>query len=662
MNQDYSLDIMLRKLDTKIKTLETNPNVTGAEVAKTVDFYKNVIKLGNYTQEQLVEFEDRLKVFAPNLSSSTIELEDNEIPKLSEISPKNYKVNKGKMIAAISGSVITIAIASVAGCTARKNNETVEPQAVVENQIEETETKKIEFTEMSKETIEYCDKIVLGINNSISKGFKVTESNKEQMAKKFVNYMNLINMDKLTADEWATYYQDGNITARDIINDYWEIETIFEKIITVSETKEETINFDLFFNKTDAKLLSDAEDMIIKINTSTGAERKNAIKEMHDFIIDTLTITENSMQYSDVALNTFRGVFVNSFDVLSNGNSITDEEEHMIFTVFANCNNIDVNNVKVEDRTINSLQSKFEIYMIDKLEKMLSKETVEEVNPYDSINKMAEYISNKIDISLYKETRDYVEYQEARFIKDTPKTVTKKSKNDSGVSDGKGGNIANSQFEKYGIDPSSANAKSQLEKAVQEEYEKEAEKNKVHTDLDGTVVDPATRDYWVQEGANDCNKNVFNPDRVPELYKDSYVLGWNAANDAKKSINNDNSISNTYEDVKDQVVESNTTIVEEDYTGDVPSNNVNPQPSETIEEQPYIEDDNTFIEFEPVEEEPETIEETIEYVSEDNSNSEVSETIEEYDYTASIKNLKSLREELLNMSNVYTEEVSKIRC
>lgn len=662
MNQDYSLDIMLRKLDTKIKTLETNPNVTGAEVAKTVDFYKNVIKLGNYTQEQLVEFEDRLKVFAPNLSSSTIELEDNEIPKLSEISPKNYKVNKGKMIAAISGSVITIAIASVAGCTARKNNETVEPQAVVENQIEETETKKIEFTEMSKETIEYCDKIVLGINNSISKGFKVTESNKEQMAKKFVNYMNLINMDKLTADEWATYYQDGNITARDIINDYWEIETIFEKIITVSETKEETINFDLFFNKTDAKLLSDAEDMIIKINTSTGAERKNAIKEMHDFIIDTLTITENSMQYSDVALNTFRGVFVNSFDVLSNGNSITDEEEHMIFTVFANCNNIDVNNVKVEDRTINSLQSKFEIYMIDKLEKMLSKETAEEVNPYDSINKMAEYVSNKIDISLYKETRDYVEYQEARFIKDTPKTVTKKSKNDSGVSDGKGGNIANSQFEKYGIDPSSANAKSQLEKAVQEEYEKEAEKNKVHTDLDGTVVDPATRDYWVQEGANDCNKNVFNPDRVPELYKDSYVLGWNAANDAKKSINNDNSISNTYEDVKDQVVESNTTIVEEDYTGDVPSNNVNPQPSETIEEQPYIEDDNTFIEFEPVEEEPETIEETIEYVSEDNSNSEVSETIEEYDYTASIKNLKSLREELLNMSNVYTEEVSKIRC
>lgn len=662
MNQDYSLDIMLRKLDTKIKTLETNPNVTGAEVAKTVDFYKNVIKLGNYTQEQLVEFEDRLKVFAPNLSSSTIELEDNEIPKLSEISPKNYKVNKGKMIAAISGSVITIAIASVAGCTARKNNETVEPQAVVENQIEETETKKIEFTEMSKETIEYCDKIVLGINNSISKGFKVTESNKEQMAKKFVNYMNLINMDKLTADEWATYYQDGNITARDIINDYWEIETIFEKIITVSETKEETINFDLFFNKTDAKLLSDAEDMIIKINTSTGAERKNAIKEMHDFIIDTLTITENSMQYSDVALNTFRGVFVNPFDVLSNGNSITDEEEHMIFTVFANCNNIDVNNVKVEDRTINSLQSKFEIYMIDKLEKMLSKETAEEVNPYDSINKMAEYVSNKIDISLYKETRDYVEYQEARFIKDTPKTVTKKSKNDSGVSDGKGGNIANSQFEKYGIDPSSANAKSQLEKAVQEEYEKEAEKNKVHTDLDGTVVDPATRDYWVQEGANDCNKNVFNPDRVPELYKDSYVLGWNAANDAKKSINNDNSISNTYEDVKDQVVESNTTIVEEDYTGDVPSNNVNPQPSETIEEQPYIEDDNTFIEFEPVEEEPETIEETIEYVSEDNSNSEVSETIEEYDYTASIKNLKSLREELLNMSNVYTEEVSKIRC
>lgn len=662
MNQDYSLDIMLRKLDTKIKTLETNPNVTGAEVAKTVDFYKNVIKLGNYTQEQLVEFEDRLKVFAPNLSSSTIELEDNEIPKLSEISPKNYKVNKGKMIAAISGSVITIAIASVAGCTARKNNETVEPQAVVENQIEETETKKIEFTEMSKETIEYCDKIVLGINNSISKGFKVTESNKEQMAKKFVNYMNLINMDKLTADEWATYYQDGNITARDIINDYWEIETIFEKIITVSETKEETINFDLFFNKTDAKLLSDAEDMIIKINTSTGAERKNAIKEMHDFIIDTLTITENSMQYSDVALNTFRGVFVNPFDVLSNGNSITDEEEHMIFTVFANCNNIDVNNVKVEDRTINSLQSKFEIYMIDKLEKMLSKETAEEVNPYDSINKMAEYVSNKIDISLYKETRDYVEYQEARFIKDTPKTVTKKSKNDSGVSDGKGGNIANSQFEKYGIDPSSANAKSQLEKAVQEEYEKEAEKNKVHTDLDGTVVDPATRDYWVQEGANDCNKNVFNPDRVPELYKDSYVLGWNAANDAKKSINNDNSISNTYEDVKDQVVESNTTIVEEDYTGDVPSNNVNPQPSETIEEQPYIEDDNTFIEFEPVEEEPETIEETIEYVSEDNSNSEVSETIEEYDYTASIKNLKSLREELLNMSNVYTEEVSKTRC
>lgn len=658
MAQDYKHDLGLSKINTMLELLEKNPNRTEQEIEKAKNNYSLIKSIKNYPEDVLKDFDDRFNALSNvELSAATpINDVDNsinqeEIQKLSEISPKSKNVNAKALKVALAtlalGTGIVIAGHHLTSCGAKEQPVV---QEVVEQPMPELEGKG-EFTEMSKETKEYADNIVLSMNDAISKGFEVTDTNKEIIAKKFVNYMNIINMDKLTKEQWETIYQDGNVTGKDMMYDLFDIETIFEKIITVSENESEAIDFSLYFDETDAGLLNKAESMIIKINTSTGNDRKTAIDEMHKFIIDTLTLTENRMQYSEVALNTFRGVFVNAFDVLSNGKSITDEEEHAIFTVASHCMGNYDNNLKVEDQTIDSLQSKFEIYMIEKVESMLNKDLDIEVNPYDSFNEISKYVADNIDLSLYKPAKDYVAYQEKLFlINDKPVTV--KAKNDSGVSDGKGGVISSGQFAQYGIDPKDPNAKTKLESAVRAEYEANAEKNKKITDLDGTYVDQGLLEQYTRQGSDDYNyRRGNNKSSVPSLYQDAYQNGWDSAKaieeETRRNLqqsestfipsNNDNSTV-----ISEQIIEQPyvqefipETYEEQPY---VVTPETYEEPVITIEEQPYVE------EFVPVEE------------------SVVTESVEEITYTSSIKELKKLKDELLNLSGKYTIEEKHQKC
>lgn len=674
MTQDYKHDLGLNKINTMLELLEKNPNRTEEEINKARSNYNLIIGFKEYSEDVLKDFEDRFNNLSPyeldvapddEISEPIMADDSGDIQYLKDISPRHSKVNHKKLrtaVAAIAaGTVLVVAGYSLASCGSKKVKTPVVKVAEVQQPIVE---EKVEFTEMSEETKEYSDGIVLSMNDAISKGFEITDNNKEIIAKKFVNYMNIINMDELTAEQWKIIYQDGNVTAKDMMYDLFDIETIFEKIITVSENESEAIDFSLYFNEVDAGLLNKAEHMIIKINTSTGNDRKTAIKEMHDYIIETLTITENRMQYSEVALNTFRGVFVNAFDVLSNGKSITDEEEHNIFTVSTHCMGNYDNNLNVEDQTINSLQSKFEIYMVEKIDTMLNRELDVEVNPYDSIDEMSKYIAGKIDLSLYKPAKDYEAYQEKLFLNTNNKPVTVKAKNDSGVSDGKGGVISSEQFAQYGIDPNSPTAKTQLESAVKAEYEANAEKNKTTHDLDGTVVDPELLRKYTQQGADDYNyRRGNNKASIETKYQDAYQNGWDSAkaleDELKNSLSNPGTTYVPTDNGGSTVV--NETVIEQPYTGDVPQVTEEPvvvpeTPSEpiiTIEEQPYIE------EFVPVEEfVPAEATTTIETSEETTT----SETYEEVNYTASIKRLEQLKQELFDLSSIYTDEQTHQKC
>lgn len=635
-------EMYLKRINTRLIELEENPYRTQKEIDSIREEFKLFLKLESYSEEELGDLVERLNALSVREKSISKEkvAPVNDKQRLSLISPKSLKLSKKAKIL-LTAAIVTAALGT-AGCSltsyfTKEDTDTVSENAVSGNTVSGNTVSEntIVYTEMSLETKEYADEIVDSMNNAIAHGFEVTDVNKEVMAKKFINYMNIIKMNELTAEQWKALYQDGNITSKDMMHDLFDIETIFEKIITVSENKDEAIDFSLYFKDADAELLSNAEDMIIKINTSSGKERTTAIKEMHDSIIDTLTITESRMQYSEVALNTFRGVFVNAFDVLSNGKSITDEEEHAIFTVSSECMNIDNNDMNVEDHTIKSLQSKYEIYMVEKIDTMLNKDLDIEVNPYDSINEVSKYVADKIDISLYKPAKDYEEYQEKLFLSNT-KPLTVKSKDDSGVSNGKGGVISNKQLEKYGINPSSPTAKADLEAAVRKEYEQQAEKDKVTTDLNGTVVDAELLQRYTQQGADDYNYNRgYNVSSISALYQSSYRNGWDSAKAAADAVKaNLQPPANTYEPVTNgSTTTVQESITEQPYTGDVNT------PSEPLQTP-----DTTLEEFEPI------------------GSTTTTEEVQTIDYQSSINMLEQMRKELLDLSNIYTNDSSKSKC
>lgn len=83
-----------------------------------------------------------------------------------------------------------------------------------------------------------------------------------------------------------------------------------------------------------------------------------------------------------------------------------------------------------------------------------------------------------LNLCLYQELPDYEEY----LTKITLPASTK-SKDDSGISDGKGGHISKSDMQAHG-----ATNKEEYEQAVRDEDAKKSEESKVITDNDGNTI------------------------------------------------------------------------------------------------------------------------------------------------------------------------------
>lgn len=687
MKKDYTLDIMLRKLDTKIKTLESNPNVTEEEINSAIEFYKKVMNLGNYSQEDVQELEDRLRAFTPDLSSSIPEVE-NEIQNLNEISPKNYKMNKGKLVAAITGGVITIAIASVAGCNARKNKEVIEPQVVVETESQEIETKE-EVTKVladnlmfdPNDNIELVNRMSDFIADALTKGIpvkdvmteeelKLADENEEALVtiRQLMDFYMVMNIEDIDPVDYARLGYNAK-TAETITDNYMYCARVFMADALTADNDTKIDYSEIIADKDSREMVQKFVDYLAEYNSSN--DKKTVGSSIKEYI-NSNYINRDANLYSMSANEfTYRMMFV--ADMISNNTIIPQ----------------DVNVILNEDGKI-SCDIKKEDGIKDKTEK--AEEFTSIYNTVDEkleisrefINQDLTSISDdekKTGFELEKEIKEQVLIKNISYkvnlkfktssnsVKISPRKTTAKDssyKTFIDKSTGKQVNVSNEELEKY-------NAKNQAEyeAAKKAEFEENAKKDPNHTikDTDGNTVaigeeaDSNQYKEGYQDGYEDGNfYNGNYKQSSPKSNNKSYLAGYNEGfqkgrNDIINTLNSLKQPETTYEDTKDEVVDSNTTIVEEGYTGNItePSTE-NSQPSEIIEEHPYVEDENTFIEFEPVEEQSVTFEPV------DNSSSVVSETIEEFDYTASIKNLKSLREELLNMSNVYTEEVSKTRC
>jgi PREDICTED: acidic repeat-containing protein isoform 2 len=698
-NYEVLLNASLERYEKMIEKGAVDSEEFSASKLSKIENKINLLIQNSEVKANFLERLNKIRTYIPeNVSEETTE------KNISQVSPRFFKVpvdfikkHKASTAAAIFAAVGLTAV-TLHGCgNEDKNSEPiiVESTESTENATEEVQKNdtEVQFTEMDSEYVELAESITKGLNDEISKGLEVTEENKGVVSKAYTEYYMLNQVDTLTDEEWANIFPSSNITSEDIMQAKYDLELVDEKRVTVSN---QYLDYSLMFNETDSKMLSGAGVALDKVkNATTSVAKKEANAEFMDYITDVFNLESDNQisPYSFRAIDTFRNVYFNAFDELTLHNVINDELEHKVDT--ASLCNISNNGLNVEDKNINSVQSKVVIATQEKIDTRLQNgwnyANTHELNPYNDIDDIVEYVESHIDLSLYQELPDYEEY----LTKITLPASTK-SKDDSGISDGKGGHISKSDMQAHG-----ATNKEEYEQAVRDEDAKKSEESKVITDNDGNTISSGSnaseqdavdnyeseynKGYEAGSKAYENGGSSTAPSESSSAYKEGYSNGWK---DAKKR--NENSQTTYIPTNDDDTTTSETTETVDDYTTDptTPDNNTND--NTTTEFVPIDDGDTTTSEttetvddyttdYVPVDEtnnqvtttESSEVEEgyTTEYVPIENSEvqniEESSETIEEYkeeskgqssdDISSQLESLKQLRDLILSDTNEVVE-------
>ena len=698
-NYEVLLNASLERYEKMIEKGAVDSEEFSASKLSKIENKINLLIQNSEVKANFLERLNKIRTYIPeNISEETTE------KNISQVSPRFFKVpvdfikkHKASTAAAIFAAVGLTAV-TLHGCgNEDKNSEPiiVESTESTENATEEVQKNdtEVQFTEMDSEYVELAESITKGLNDEISKGLEVTEENKGVVSKAYTEYYMLNQVDTLTDEEWANIFPSSNITSEDIMQAKYDLELVDEKRVTVSN---QYLDYSLMFNETDSKMLSGAGVALDKVkNATTSVAKKEANAEFMDYITDVFNLESDNQisPYSFRAIDTFRNVYFNAFDELTLHNVINDELEHKVDT--ASLCNISNNGLNVEDKNINSVQSKVVIATQEKIDTRLQNgwnyANTHELNPYNDIDDIVEYVESHIDLSLYQELPDYEEY----LTKITLPASTK-SKDDSGISDGKGGHISKSDMQAHG-----ATNKEEYEQAVRDEDAKKSEESKVITDNDGNTISSGSnaseqdavdnyeseynKGYEAGSKAYENGGSSTAPSESSSAYKEGYSNGWK---DAKKR--NENSQTTYIPTNDDDTTTSETTETVDDYTTDptTPDNNTND--NTTTEFVPIDDGDTTTSEttetvddyttdYVPVDEtnnqvtttESSEVEEgyTTEYVPIENSEvqniEESSETIEEYkeeskgqssdDISSQLESLKQLRDLILSDTNEVVE-------
>ncbi len=657
-NYEVLLNASLERYEKMIEKGAVDSEEFSASKLNKIENKINLLIQDSEVKANFLERLNKIRTYIPeNVSEETTE------KNISQVSPRFFKVpvdfikkHKASTAAAIFAAVGLTAV-TLHGCgNEDKNSEpiVVESTESTEKTIEEVQTvdTEVKFTEMDPEYVELAESITKGLDDEISKGLEVTEENKTVVSKAYTEYYVLNQMDTLTDEEWANIFPNSNVTSEDIMQAKYDLELVDEKRVTVSN---QYLDYSLIFNEADSKMLSGAGAALDKVkNATTSSAKKEANTEFMDYITDVFNLESDNQisPYSFRAIDTFRNVYFNAFDELTLHNVINDELEHKVDT--ASLCNISNNGLNVEDKNINSVQSKVVIATQEKIDTRLQNgwnyANTHELNPYNDIDDIVEYVESHIDLSLYQELPDYEEY----LTKITLPASTK-SKDDSGISDGKGGHISKSDMQAHG-----ATNKEEYEQAVRDEDAKKSEESKVITDNDGNTISSGSnaseqdavdnyeseynKGYEAGSKAYENGGSSTAPSGSSSAYKEGYSNGWK---DAKKR--NENS-QTTYIPTNDgDTTTSESTETVDDYT---------------TEYEPIENDDQTTIT-----ESSETEEGyTTEYVPVEDSDVQIvedsSEDVEGYveessaDVLSQLESLKQLRDLILNDTNEVVESKS----
>ena len=633
-------DMLRNKVETQLAKLESQIN-NGLEISKEdISTTRNILnnafsmKSAEYTEEEKKAIERR---FA-NLTKEdlmTIKADGNVTERsISVKTPIITKIrrNKARVISASLAAALGISLVACATKEAKLEEEPV--KLTVSAPVE------VEKTTMDAEYQEIADAALAFANDEIAKGMpenmQITEENKDEFAKSLTEYYLLNQMDELTDEEWANIFQNSTVTSKDLMDAKYSWEWIDQQRVVVSDNY---LDYSLLFDGKDAELLTGASEILTKVKSSDKTVKSEANKEFKQYVFDNLASDDSNILYSDRAMDTFRAVYFDAFDELTNHKVVDDELEHAINTTIT-CT-IGESALNVEDKTIKGLQSEYQTYEMTKLDTRFQTGwnyvaiNHDEINEYNDISYMAEYVSENMDLTKQFVLPSYEDTLANMFL--TNNSGKGKSVHDSGISDGKGGHISN-DVENGGIKPGE----------TKEQYEQRIEKEQGTVEY---IVNPSGELETMSESQIQADFNAGYDDGLSGrgkqsgksvYYDNGYDMGKIELENSKKAF--PSNPTTTYETVTDgqSTTTNETEIITEYYTNDSVVNNYYVP---NVEENKTVEPTTPGTTFEPI---------TDEFVPADGETTIESE-ITEFDYTGAINDLKALRSELsASIDNQYT--------
>lgn len=560
-------------------------------------------KLTKFSEEQMKALEKRINEIEKAVK-------ENEISKTSTVpsAPKYLLISKEKLDKVRSNSakgftagvLATLGIVVFMSCNGNKNN--VETNEYVIEATTETELPELkeEPTSMSEEMKVFSDTTVKSIDDALEAGInlslneELTETDKETYARILTQYRIVANMDDLTKLEYAELFGEIGDPTEDLVESFFEYNTSIKKhLITI--TSSNMLDYsNLYDNEKDAEVLNQSERLIVNINEAKDSNEKlEASKAWYSYVINILTSNEGNIALSSQALDTLI-THSEAYDELTRssysniqGAHIDDELEHYFNTAKNTCLNAsNESELDVEEVTIENLKSVFRISFIEKLgvkyEDALAERTLQltlenPLNKYNSFNEVVDYVKNKIDLTKYVKLEiDYIEKQKEEKGINAP---AQKSKDDSGISNGNGGNISKSDMIQH-----NATTKEEYEQKVIEETNRQSSNSEDHviSDPNGNIVssgseaDPNEYNLAVQAGASARNNGSprLAPEGLSNNAKAGWYLGWDQADlEIQKAMSNSSS-ETTYEPVENgEITYTESEESYQDYTETVPVTN-----------------------------------------------------------------------------------------
>ena len=625
-------DMLREKVESQLNKIESQVangiELSEEDISQTRALLNNVIsmkKSAGYTDEEIKAIEDRFaKATNRNLN--------NDKKYSIKYIAKSFKT---KVAAAVL--VGTMGVTAIA-CTASKEEEPVEPVAMMAEAPE-----KVAPTTMDAEYKEIADQALAFANDEIAKGMpenmQITEENKGEFAKSLTEYYLLNQMDELTDEEWANIFQNSTVTSKDLMDAKYSWEWIDQQRVVVSDNY---LDYSLLFDGKDAELLTGASEILTNVKSSDKTVKSEANKEFKQYVFDNLASDDSNILYSDRAMDTFRAVYFDAFDELTNHKVVDDELEHAINTTIT-CT-IGESALNVEDKTIKGLQSEYQTYEMTKLDTRFQTGwnyvavNHDEINEYNDISYMAEYVSENMDLSKQFVLPSYEETLTNMFL---TKGGAKVNKHDSNISDGKGGHISN-DVENGGIKP--GETKEQYEQRI----EKEQGTVEYIVDSKGNLETMSESQIQADYNAG-YNRGLAGESKESgrsEYYNNGYDMGKTELENSKKAFPSNPTTSYENNTSNENTITNESEVITEYYTTDPVTDNYVPY----VEENKTVGPTTPGTTFEPI---------TDEFVPSEGEETTTESEITEFDYTGAINDLKALRDSLsASIDNQYSSSRS----